>query len=80
MERNSRRRNFRGTVFNGRLFDVHPETVIREGEFFPSDSARHYSKEVIKMLDLIFIGAIVGFFLASLAYVGGCESLRGNKQ
>lgn len=29
------------------------------------------------MLDLIFIGAIVGFFLATLVYVGGCEKLRG---
>jgi len=32
------------------------------------------------MLDLIYIGAIVGFFLATLAYVSGCQSLRGNKQ
>ena len=29
------------------------------------------------MLDLIFIGAITGFFLATLAYVRGCERLRG---
>jgi len=29
------------------------------------------------MLDLIFIGAIIGFFLATLAYVSGCEKLRG---
>lgn len=29
------------------------------------------------MLDLIFIGAIAGFFLAALAYVAGCEQLRG---
>ncbi len=32
------------------------------------------------MLDLIFIAAIVGFFLATLAYVSGCDGLRGNKQ
>ncbi len=29
------------------------------------------------MLDLIFIGAITGFFLATLAYVRGGERLRG---
>ncbi len=29
------------------------------------------------MLDLIFIGAIVGFFLATLTYVNGCEKLKG---
>jgi hypothetical protein len=28
------------------------------------------------MLDLIFIGAIIGFFLLALAYLVGCESLR----
>lgn len=31
------------------------------------------------MLDLIFIGAIIGFFLAALAYVSGCEKLRGKE-
>lgn len=29
------------------------------------------------MLDLIFIGAIVGFFMAGLAYIAGCKKLRG---
>lgn len=29
------------------------------------------------MLDLIFIGAIIGFFLLALAYVRGCEKLKG---
>ena len=29
------------------------------------------------MLDLLFIAAITGFFLASLAYVAGCEKLKG---
>jgi len=28
------------------------------------------------MLDLIFIAAIIGFFLLALAYLKGCESLR----
>jgi len=28
------------------------------------------------MLDLIFIGAIIGFFLLALAYLKGCETLR----
>jgi len=28
------------------------------------------------MLDLIFILAIIGFFLLALAYLKGCESLR----
>jgi hypothetical protein len=28
------------------------------------------------MLDLIYIAAIVGFFLLALAYLRGCESLR----
>jgi hypothetical protein len=32
------------------------------------------------MLDLIFIGAIVGFFLATLAYVRSCEMLRGDEE
>ena len=29
------------------------------------------------MLDLLFIAAIIGFFLATLAYVTGCEKLKG---
>lgn len=29
------------------------------------------------MLDLIFIGAIAGFFLAALVYIEACEKLRG---
>ena len=29
------------------------------------------------MLDLLFIAAIIGFFLATLAYIAGCEKLRG---
>lgn len=29
------------------------------------------------MLDLIFIGAIVGFFLLALAYARGSEKLKG---
>ena len=29
------------------------------------------------MLDLIFIGAIIGFFLIALAYLRGCEALKG---
>lgn len=29
------------------------------------------------MLDIIFIAAITGFFLATLAYVSGCEQLKG---
>ncbi len=33
----------------------------------------------MKMLDLLFIGAITGFFLATLAYVAGCEKLRGKE-
>lgn len=32
------------------------------------------------MLDLIYIAAIIGFFLLALAYLAGCENLRGNKQ
>ena len=28
------------------------------------------------MLDLIFIAAIIGFFLLALAYLKGCESLQ----
>ncbi len=33
------------------------------------------------MLDLIFIFAIIGFFLLALAYLKGCESLRqGDKK
>jgi hypothetical protein len=28
------------------------------------------------MLDLIYILAIIGFFLLALAYMRGCESLR----
>ena len=28
------------------------------------------------MFDLLFIALIVGFFLLSLAYVAGCDSLR----
>lgn len=31
------------------------------------------------MLDLIFIAAIIGFFLLALAYLKGCESLRGGE-
>ena len=31
------------------------------------------------MMDLIFILAIIGFFLLSLAYLKGCENLRGDK-
>ncbi len=29
-----------------------------------------------EMLDLLFIGAIIGFFLLALAYLAGCENLR----
>ena len=29
------------------------------------------------MLDLLFIGAIIGFFLLSMAYVKGCGNLKG---
>jgi len=29
------------------------------------------------MLDVIFIAGLVGFFLAALAYVKGCEKLKG---
>lgn len=29
------------------------------------------------MIDLLFIAAIIGFFLASIAYTHGCEKLRG---
>jgi hypothetical protein len=29
------------------------------------------------MMDLIFIGTAVAFFVISVAYVGGCEKLRG---
>lgn len=32
------------------------------------------------MLDLIYIAAIIGFFLLSLAYLRGCEALRGGKE
>ena len=28
------------------------------------------------MLDLIFIGIIVAFFVLAVAYIAGCESLR----
>lgn len=28
------------------------------------------------MLDLIYIGAIIGFFMLALAYLRGCETLR----
>jgi hypothetical protein len=28
------------------------------------------------MTDLLFIGAIIGFFLLALAYLRGCEILR----
>jgi hypothetical protein len=28
------------------------------------------------MLDLLFIAAIIGFFLLALAYLAGCEALR----
>lgn len=28
------------------------------------------------MLDVIFIAAIIGFFLLALAYLSGCEALR----
>ena len=28
------------------------------------------------MLDLIYIGAIIGFFLLALAYLKSCEALR----
>lgn len=31
------------------------------------------------MLDLIFIAAIIGFFLMALAYLRGCEALRGGE-
>lgn len=31
------------------------------------------------MLDLIFISAIIGFFLLALAYLKGCEKLRGKQ-
>lgn len=29
------------------------------------------------MLDFIYIAAIIGFFLLALAYLAGCENLRG---
>lgn len=29
------------------------------------------------MLDLLFIAAIIGFFLLALGYIAGCEKLRG---
>jgi len=29
------------------------------------------------MLDLLFIAVIAGFFLLALAYLSGCEALRG---
>jgi hypothetical protein len=28
------------------------------------------------MLDLLFIGVMIGFFLLALAYVSGCEALK----
>ncbi len=28
------------------------------------------------MLDLLFIAAIIGFFLLTMAYLRGCEALR----
>jgi hypothetical protein len=28
------------------------------------------------MLDLIFIAAMIGFFMLALGYIAGCESLR----
>jgi hypothetical protein len=28
------------------------------------------------MLDLVFLGVIVGFFFIALAYLAGCESLQ----
>jgi hypothetical protein len=28
-------------------------------------------------MDLIFIGTAIAFFVISVAYVGGCEKLRG---
>ena len=31
------------------------------------------------MLDLIFIAAIIGFFLLALGYLRGCEALRGGE-
>jgi hypothetical protein len=31
------------------------------------------------MRDLIFLAIIVGFFILALAYVAGCESLKGAK-
>jgi hypothetical protein len=40
---------------------------------------KYLSEGVLKMLDLIFIGAITGFFLAALAYIRGCEKLKGNQ-
>jgi hypothetical protein len=47
------------------------------GEIIFSSNFLESIREVLKMLDLIFIGALVGFFLAMLAYVNGCEKLKG---
>ncbi len=31
------------------------------------------------MLDLILVSAVIGFFLLALAYLQGCENLKGKK-
>ena len=43
-----------------------------------ASTSRTFERRFLIMLDLIFIAAIIGFFLLTLAYIKGGEKLKGS--